>query len=346
MEIFDKARQWLEHGRPFVVFRKPDAKQVTGVFQNNATSYASPDLDGNGFVFTSFDSEKTWILPETDSETFTSDYSPATQALSSPELEIDGFAQREFESLVAKGISHITSGAFEKVVLSRTETVKLDAFDALVAFEKLTATYPSAFVYLWFHPETQIWMAATPEKLLKANGRHFETMALAGTQKFQGEEMVEWARKEKEEQRFVTDFIWNSLEDVVSEIELDAPYTYRAGNLLHIRTDIKGELNDAADLSKVISVLHPTPAVCGLPKDEAKRFIVENEGYDREFYAGFIGQLNSKDGTDLYVNLRCMKVAGNLAQLFVGCGITKDSNPEKEFFETVNKSLTIRKALF
>jgi isochorismate synthase len=81
---------------------------------------------------------------------------------------------------------------------------------------------------------------------------------------------------------------------------------------LHIKTDIEGILNDNSNLKQVISVLHPTPAVCGLPKQEAKDFILENEGYDREYYTGFFGRIKkegSKDTlkSDLYVNLRCMK---------------------------------------
>jgi isochorismate synthase len=73
----------------------------------------------------------------------------------------------------------------------------------------------------------------------------------------------------------------------------------------------------------VISVLHPTPAVCGLPKQEAKDFILENEGYDRKYYTGFLGELNKEAfnketlKSDLYVNLRCMKIKDNQAHLYV-----------------------------
>ena len=97
--------------------------------------------------------------------------------------------------------------------------------------------------------------------------------------------------------------------------------------------------------------MHPTSAVCGLPKQEAKYFIQKHEGYDREYYSGFLGELNidlvtfRTLQTDLFVNLRCMKVKQNKAQLFIGCGITKDSNPEKEYIETVNKSMTMKKII-
>ncbi len=345
MKIFDNAKDSLAHGKPFVIFRKPDQTQVTGIYQRGKVSHGCNRWTESGFVFAPFDSGLCWILPESDSDTFTEPFTASASTATTPELDIDDQAKLDFESLVTKGVNAIKNGDFEKVVLSRTENVALDEFDAIEAFRKLASNYPSAFVYLWFHPETDIWMAATPEKLLEANGKNFSTMALAGTQKFQGETNVSWPKKEQEEQRFVTDFIWNGIENLTSEIEINAPYTAKAGNLLHIRTDISGTLNNAADLGQVISILHPTPAVCGLPKAESRDFIVAEEGYDREYYAGFLGELNLQNGTDLYVNLRCMKVVGDTAQVFVGCGITKDSDPEKEFFETVNKSLTVRKGI-
>jgi len=95
--------------------------------------------------------------------------------------------------------------------------------------------------------------------------------------------------------------------------------------------------------------LHPTPAVCGLPKNEAKSFILENENYDRKYYTGFLGELNSDvngiNTSSLYVNLRCMEIAKDEAIIYVGGGITKDSIPEKEWEETVRKTATMKKVL-
>jgi isochorismate synthase len=194
-------------------------------------------------------------------------------------------------------------------------------------------------------------MGSTPERLLKANTNTFYTMSLAGPQKIQSDKEVVWEKKEMEEQQFVTDFILNNLKDLTSEVSVSSPYTAKAGTLAHIKTDIEGVINDNSSLKEVVSVLHPTPAVCGLPKEVSKNFILEHEGYDREYYTGFLGELN-KEGfnkeelkSDLYVNLRCMKIKDNQAHLYVGCGITKDSIPEKEWEESVNKSMTMKKVL-
>jgi len=112
--------------------------------------------------------------------------------------------------------------------------------------------------------------------------------------------------------------------------------------------------------------LHPTPAVCGLPKDAAKQFILKNENYNREFYTGFLGEINIKTSisrnsnsrnvennayaavktvSNLYVNLRCMQISNQEAIIYVGGGITKDSNVEAEWEETVQKALVIKKVL-
>lgn len=175
-------------------------------------------------------------------------------------------------------------------------------------------------------------------------------MALAGTQLFNEEKEAVWETKEREEQQFVTDYILSELHGHVDNILTTEPYTFRAGNIVHIKTDISATLKGYESLEDIINTLHPTPAVCGLPKADAKAFLLEHEGYNREFYSGYLGEINTdlatgQPKTDLFVNLRCMKIDDAIANLYIGCGITKDSNPEKEFFETVNKSMTMRKVL-
>ena len=87
-----------------------------------------------------------------------------------------------------------------------------------------------------------------------------------------------------------------------------------------------------------------------MPKKKSKAFIIENENYDRTFYTGFLGELNSSFSgnsisSDLFVNLRSMQIQENKAILYMGCGITRESMPEKEWEESVNKSMTMKKVL-
>lgn len=350
-DILKKAQGHLEKQLPFVMYCKPGEHRLSALFQNGDVSYFAEDFSEAGFIFAPFSGTEYLLIPENKSEKADADVIISnTEMPAISESEENPYARTYFEALVKKGIEAIERGQFAKVVLSRKEIVELQDSDSISIFRKLLDAYPTAFRYFWFHPETGIWMGATPERLLEAAESRFSTVALAGTQKFEGSENVTWAEKEKTEQQFVTDFISESLKNNTSELKISDPYTAKAGNLLHIKTDIQGTLHQDAALKQVIEILHPTPAVCGFPKDKAREFILANEGYDREFYSGFLGELNmpsktDKKYTDLYVNLRCMQIKNSIANLYVGCGITKDSDPEKEYFETVNKSMTMKKVI-
>ena len=170
-------------------------------------------------------------------------------------------------------------------------------------------------------------------------------MSLAGTQLFSNKKVVHWGSKERTEQQYVTDYIAQILGAELGALAVSEPYTIQAGSLVHLRTDLKATVKDDTDVLDLVQRLHPTPAVCGVPKEEALNFIVANEGYDREFYTGYLGELKGFTNCDLYVNLRCVKIDDSKASIFVGGGITSDSNPEDEWFETVEKSKVIKKAL-
>jgi isochorismate synthase len=354
-DFFEKVKQQQQQNLPFVLYCKPNSDAVIGMFQQNDNLYEVVNFTEKGFVFSSFDGSKNYIIPEENSEIkhFVFDKKEASE--NEKEFAFPNeIVKANFERLVAKGIEVIQENEFQKVVLSRKETIDLLDFDLVATFENLVQLYPATFVYCFFHPKIGIWMGATPEQLLKVEGNIFETMALAGTQKNTGYEEVVWQDKEKQEQQFVTDYIVSELNKVSKSVSVSEPYSIKAGSIWHIKTDISGQLNSTKNLKEVVGLLHPTPAVCGLPKLESKQFILENENYDRTFYTGYLGELNSsyvsdKTSSDLFVNLRCMEIELDLnlktakANLFMGCGITKDSIPEKEWEESVNKSMTMKR---
>lgn len=360
--ILEKAKKQFGLNLPFVIYKKPNRDTIVGLFQENNTLFEVNDFAEKGFVFATFDGSKTLLIPENQSEIVSTVFQKkeitVLEKVSELPNELD---KNNFENLVGKGIQAIENSEFKKVVLSRKETVDLVNFDLVAAFDKLLQLYSSTFVYCFFHPKVGIWLGATPEQLLKLNNKLFKTIALAGTQKDKGSDEIIWQKKEKEEQQFVTDYIVETLNDAFSEVLISNPYSIKAGSIWHIKTDISGTLNSNSSLPEVIQLLHPTPAVCGLPKDKSKDFILENENYDRTFYTGFLGELNSSfaDDTlssDLFVNLRCMEIefpmsrnspelAFTKAHLYMGCGITKDSVPEKEWEESINKSATMKKIL-
>ena len=349
--ILQKATVQLKKNLPFVLYKKPNITNVIGLFQNNDELFLVKDFTEKGFVFTSFDGNQNIIIPENQSEVSSMPWTK--NKFENLENEVNFPSKLDstrFKNLVVKGIQAIENEKFKKVVLSRKETVDLVRFDLLIAFEKLVQLYPSTFVYCFFHPKVGTWLGATPEQLLKVDNNSFQTIALAGTQKNTDSTEVFWEKKEQEEQQIVTNYIVDTLDEATSEVVVSKPYSLKAGSLWHIKTDISGIFKPGFGLQKAIELLHPTPAVCGLPKGEAKAFILENEKYDRAFYTGFLGELNSNIemdsiSTDLFVNLRCMEICNSQANLYMGCGITKESVPEKEWQESINKSATMKKVL-
>jgi isochorismate synthase len=345
-QILAKAAQQLGQNLPFVLYKKPNSNLIKGLFQQNDSLFEATDFTEKGFVFASFDGNKTFLIPENQSERLSVVFPKKEITVIQKEDTVSNeLAKKNFVNLVAKGIQAIENNEFKKVVLSRKESIDLANFDLINAFENLVQLYPTTFVYCFYHPKVGTWLGATPEQLLKANNTEFQTIALAGTQKDTGSNEVVWPKKEQEEQQFVTDYIVEKLKNVASEVVVSQPYSLKAGSIWHIKTDISGTLNSSSSLWEVALLLHPTPAVCGLPKDKAKAFILQNENYDRTFYTGFLGELNIGDQTDLFVNLRCMEIKDAQAHLFMGCGITKDSVPEKEWEESCNKSATMKKIL-
>ena len=272
--------------------------------------------------------------------------------------------KQEFIDLVEKGISEIESGVFQKVVLSRTKQIVLPAdFDVISIFDKLCETYTSAFISAVSMPHLGVvWMGASPETLVSQDSAGiFRTMALAGTQSAydSGGNLIKpsealWRQKEIEEQSFVTRYIINCLKKIrVREFEEEGPKTVIAGNLMHLRTDIIIDtvaINFSQLATVMLDLLHPTSAVCGMPKLPATEFILKNEGYNRDFFSGFLGPVNiqSSEGqveSHIFVNLRTMKIEKNIATLYAGCGITADSNPEKEWNETEMKTQTLGRVI-
>lgn len=350
IDFLSFAKRHFEQKLPFVLFSKPNQDKIVGLFQENDEMYFAENFDESGFVFASFDGNKQVLIPENKLKIKVVDFIfEGNSSNDFPVLENEK-GKEAFENLVQKGIDAIKNGSFQKVVLSRKEIVAVENLDFSVVFQKLLQSYPTAFKYCWFHPKVGMWIGATPEQLLKADGLKINTVALAGTQKYEKDKEVIWGEKEIEEQKIVTDFIADNLKDITSELSTSKPYTLKAGTILHIKTDIEAVLNPENNLKKVLSILHPTPAVCGLPKAVSRDFILENEGYKREFYSGFLGELNkdfvtAENKSDLFVNLRCMQIKESQAHLYIGCGVTKDSVPEKEFVETANKAVTMKRIL-
>lgn len=236
---------------------------------------------------------------------------------------------------------------FQKLVLSRSSARHVEGdFSPLGAFVRACNSYPRMMIYLCHTPASGTWLGSTPEILLSGHGREWHTVALAGTMPMQGEVMpTDWDEKNRKEQSYVADYIRRILKKFGSKTTEKGPYTARAGQLVHLKTDFHFLLKNADHIGDLLQALHPTPAVCGLPKEEAFRFIADNEGYDRRYYSGFTGWLDTEGHTDLYVNLRCAEIKPGEAILYAGGGILASSEVESEWAETGAKMDTMQSIL-
>lgn len=231
----------------------------------------------------------------------------------------------------------------QKAVYSRIKTVSFEDTKSIELFESLCEQYPSAFVYLISCTYFGTWIGASPEVLLSMHGKQGYTMALAGTRNGVSSEN-NWGDKDKTEQKFVTDYIEEKLKGFeLTNIEMHGPYEIEAGPVKHLRTDFSFFAEDKTALD-IAQLLHPTPAVVGVPEKETMDLLATVEPHDRMLYTGFLGLLGPEH-TNLYVNLRCCQIQEGKAFLYLGGGYTQASIPEMEWEETENKAMTLIKAI-
>lgn len=255
-----------------------------------------------------------------------------------------------YQEVVAKGIQQIEDGILEKIVPSRYKEVDLpDTFDLIDAFETLCEKHPKAFVSIFSSTQSGTWIGATPELLVNVDRESkFKTHALAGTLPYFPDtdlKSVAWTQKEIEEQALVSRYIINCFKKIrVREYQEHGPKTIVAGNVMHLKTDYvvdMKEINFPQLGSVMLKLLHPTSAVCGMPLETSLKFLSEHEGYDREFYSGYLGPLNYQGESSIFVNLRCLQVLEHTVRFYAGAGVTIDSNPSKEMEETEMKMMNL-----
>lgn len=256
---------------------------------------------------------------------------------------VDEVEQNRYVKLIEKAVSMLKETSMKKVVLSRKQSFPKKASD-LEILSNLLDQYTEANCYFFYHPKVGKWMGATPEILVRVKEGKLQTMSLAGTALYKEYEVHDWGKKEIEEQELVTEFIIHNLhKNGALDIQKSEVKTVQAGSLIHLSTDITASIA-MDDKSNFIHALHPTPAVCGIPRNQALEFILQNENYDRSFYTGYLGMVD-QNTANYFVNLRCMQLYDQEVDIYVGGGITALSDPKAEYEETMNKLLTMKKVL-
>lgn len=256
------------------------------------------------------------------------------------ENKLKSFSRDEYLDTTNDLIQLIKDGAFEKVVMSRIKFVPNRQEDLYELFLKLKLTYPNAFIYLFNIPNYGCWMGASPELLMQVNGS-CKTVALAGTKPIddEGRKQTGWASKERDEQAIIERYIEKNLLLQKYPFRKKGPFTVRAGNVMHLKSEYYFQTEDEVDY--LAKLFHPTPAICGTPTEKAMEFIRHIEPHNRDYYSGYLGPVGIHDERSLFVNLRCMQIFENEMALYVGGGITKDSVANNEWDETELKARTL-----
>lgn len=258
-------------------------------------------------------------------------------------LRHDTSAQREcYKAGFNLCLDSLLRGVSQKIVYSRRLNVtypKKSSPNPVHLFWEACRWHPHCYVSLWWTAQTGCWLVATPEILLASDdGVDWKTMALAGTRPVEEAfDIASWDTKNKEEQKYVSRFIIRQLNGLISDRRISATYPSPAGNIAHLRTDIDFKLKPGVSVGKILARLHPTPAVCGIPRSAVRRFIVNTESTPRRYYAGFSGLVGWEGRTQLYVSLRCMELAAGHALLYAGSGLLKSSEAKDEWQETCRK---------
>lgn len=264
--------------------------------------------------------------------------------------------QLQYQADFATFHEALLSYQFDKLVLATKCAFTYQPFKAWSSFVQACKLYPQMMVSLFSSDKTGTWFGATPEILIKGKGEEFQTMSLAGTMLsadltgYDSHDLSSWSQKDKEEQEFVTEYIREVIAPYASNIQEQGPYMVAAGPVCHLRTDFHFALKDEHSLGTLIGKLHPTPAVCGLPKQEAYEFIIKHETINRRYYSGMLGPLNLEQSSQIFVNLRCMEVhyeapGKACAQVFAGGGNLRQSQCSLELQEACNKMRAICSAI-
>lgn len=346
----------IRQGRSFAIYRIPGEEESRFVMQDSGSArllYNIEELnEQQGFVIAPFRVSRNCpiVLIRRDYSTLP-EYNPTDcirmdLELHSKENKIPSERKTKdnYTHCFDAFIKPLQEKMLDKLVLSRSLTLDREAsFSPAKAFYKACKQYIRSYVYLCHTPETGTWLGGTPEIILSGEKGEWHTVALAGTQPLQNGELPDyWDEKNKREQQLVSNYIHDRLSSLGIDSTMKGPYTARAGALCHLKSDFRFKLDSHCKLGSLLNLLHPTPAVCGLPKEEAYQFILEHEGYDRRYYSGFIGWLNPEGRTDLYVNLRCMNIQPDTLSLYAGGGLLASSCPEDEWQETEDKLQTMQ----
>ena len=356
--ILDIPEILVHKGLPFAIYLLPKSDEFTLIFQKDPQIHIIDILDienNSGFVIARFDSAKTGLATIIKPDFIINNDDELGNIIEFLDQIPDvgdyhfnnniSISKEEYLDRVSYLIEKLKENELQKVVFSRVvkRGISKDLHIARL-LSLLREKYKNAFINMFHIPGEGTWFGASPETLFKIDNNAIHTDALAGTKlASENNDNPAWTHKEKEEQHYVTLFIESLLSELgIHDYSKTGPITINAGNIAHLRTKFSIPISELeSKKGKLIAGLHPTPAVCGLPKAEAYLLIQKAERHQRRYYTGFLGPWKLDGSTQLFVNLRCAELGKKFINVYVGGGLTASSNPNDEYMETIHKSKTL-----
>lgn len=345
---------------PLILIIYPDGKSLLGVGEMDPNS--NDEKNEISFIAIPFDRSqpqwpnhpgKTWTpryysneLPHLD-DYVTEDNKNNLQFSLTSHL-----SEEEWGQVVEEAAKHMSlpESTLKKVVLARSLNTTLSSdlnIPKLISY--LKEHFPTCTIYM-YRVNGEYFIGATPETLIHISDGQGNTEALAGTmprgktpeEDNQFAETLLTDPKLLEEHRVVVDRIIDKLKPFVSEItKAQQPEINRLANVMHLRTPISFTLRDGVDIRELVNILHPTPALAGLPEDEAMNYIAQHENMERGLFGGVFGYTDNAGKTArANVSIRGFRYNPETGEItfYVGAGIMPNSDPRAEILETFRKS--------
>ena len=264
--------------------------------------------------------------------------------------------EHEWRTSVTEVRDSLRRGAAQKAVMARELDIVCDGpIDRRTILERLRNAYPTCFTFVVPCGDPAMLVGATPELLVRRVGDVVRSQPMAGTTRRSPDpqsdarlaSLLLASHKDRTEHQITIDVVLETLLPWCSYLDSETePAIISVANLHHLATLVKGRLSKPLpSVLELVTALHPTPAVCGHPRDAARDLIDRYELMDRGSYAGAVGWVDRAGQGEWAVAVRCAEIAGNAARLFAGGGIVVDSDPDAELEETRVKFETMLGAI-
>lgn len=267
-------------------------------------------------------------------------------------LEPAAETDRDWDGRVRRGLARIDAGELDKIVLSRSVSVDDENFDLHGALDRLRNNRPSCVTFC-IQPGETAFFGSTPEMLLHTEGNQLKTQALAGTiahgsdaaDERERADRLRTSAKDRREHEAVAGFLKNTLDGICTVMITDPePTVVRYPEAMHLRTRIHSRLRSPAESLDLAALIHPTPAVCGVPQDRAAALLAREER-TRGWYTGAVGWIDADGTSSLCVALRSALLSDGKITMWAGAGIVAGSDPAAEREEVELKLNAVRNNL-